>query len=289
MNYLPSKKFLSIVIALALVGGGLWFITPASKEVERGTLSIETAPKDSLEPSQNGVNMMSSISSGAEPLPPQKFITSPALTGGLLQDVAALYQNGGGMDDATKQELAKKVADNAQNFFSKNLNIYTEADVVVDDSVAPRDYLNQLSGIIQKYFSDDPKDPNYENEVLVIFRIVNDRKSPEELSYKLQKYIYRYRSAAEELVKIKTPLETAIVHLDFVNSFWNTAVALTAISKYKDDPVAGALGMSIYEEGAGATADVLKKAKAIAETHNIVFTKDDPGYFLQTYFEKIKS
>lgn len=290
LNYLPSKKLLSITAALSLVGGGLWLLQKPPQKEATGTLSIETVPQNTDASDLKNTSQVSNIGGGAEPLPLQKTIGSPALTGRLLQDIASLYQAGGTMDDQTKQALVQEVAENTKNFFSKNLNIYTDTNLVVDNAVSPHKYLNQLSGIVKKYFSDDPKSPGYENEVLVIYKIAGaDKNDLNALKDELQKYIYRYRSAAEELAKINPPQEAAKVHLDFINSFWNTAVALTAISNYRDDPIAGALGMSQYEAEAAATATLLKNAKAIATAYNIVFTKDDPGYFLQLYFEKIKS
>jgi hypothetical protein len=281
------------VATLTLVGGGLWLLANRSNGQDTKTTSellyVEALPQNTEGTKPTGTPQTSSIGAEAEPLAPQKSIGSPALTGGLLQDVASLYQAGGTLDDPTKQSLAQNVADKAKDFFSKNLNTYTESDVVVDDGVTPREYLNQLSGVVQKYFSDKDTDPNYENEMTIIYDVAAQTQDAAGLSDKLQKYIFRYRSAAEELTRVHPPKKAASTHLNFINSFWNTAVALTAISNYSGDPVAGALGMHTYADQVSVAASLLKEAKSFATAHNIVFTKDDQGYFLQTYFDQIKS
>lgn len=197
-------------------------------------------------------------------------------------------------DDAVQALTAGSVAD-AKKIRGKR-NPFTEHDVIASGALNVKDYFNNVARITQKRFPEERGDPNYENEITILYtfglQVQDPNTKPEDLKAALAKlafYRQRYLETISDLKKISTPKETGTLHIHFLNSLANTALALEEIMIFANDPVVGMMGMKDYADEIVSSKKIFLDAKKIVEKSNIVFEKTDPGYqFRATYLDPAK-
>ena len=162
-------------------------------------------------------------------------------------------------------------------------NNFKESAVLTDSLLSAHDYFNNVGAVLKKYFPDDQDD-----EIAVLTNIAQKKIPPDEVSVQLQKFVYRYSSAAEALKNIKAPSNSTALHAGFTNSLGNIALSLKEISNFSSDPILGSIGIQSYRIEAARSRVLFAHAKDFAKKHDISFTKNDPGYELQRYYERIK-
>lgn len=198
---------------------------------------------------------------------------------------------------STKDFLVKESVAEAKRLAAKK-DLFKASDVLVDESVALNEYFNAVAKITDRYFPEKPGDPSYtENEVTILFTIASklatsSQETAGDLAVSLAKltpYRNRYISATEDFKRVPVPPEAQTVHVGFVNSFANTALALEEIMAFERDPIIGVLGMQSYADEAARGKELLTDVKKIIQKNNIAFEKTDPAYeFTKNYLGTIK-
>lgn len=294
LDYLPSKKFTSTVVSLLLVGGGFLFFTkssppssPDAQKSARAQILYESQDANSYRGAEDWQKTLqkTSIADNAEDGTPQEQSMDLRPTKTILENLTLAIQSRAEIGTSTREAIIQHAAPDIA-LLKTRYTIYDTPDVLVQSNASPKEYLNAIGDIMKRYFPDDPKDPQYTNEIFIISRAVAN-KEIENLDEGLQKYIYRYAAAADALKKISAPPDAVTIHLALLNSFANTAEALREIAQYPYDPIVGTVGMTAYGQEISKSTSLFTEIKKFAESHAVTFARGESGYELQIYFDKI--
>lgn len=291
LSYLPSKKLTLIFLSLILSGGGVWFVRGQAdgnsimvKPQANGGQNI-TASIDTPIPRGSDADFKKSEIVGSAPLNADSL---PLPTHSFVRDFAKLYTTTGGV---LRQEdilnLTKTTQQNIEKLDAVARDRYTLTDIHTSSSVSVRNYLNGVGGILATRFPDDPSDPLYESELTVIQNAAAQKESPDVLAERLHTYIERYSGAAEDLQKILVPAEAKELHLALMNNFANTSLALSEISLLGSEPLTSISGFQTYAQESAFGRFIITRTKELALKHSITFAKEESGFELQKYFQKI--
>lgn len=192
-------------------------------------------------------------------------------------------------DPQTQALFIQTASDQAKQFLAKQ-NPYSEKDIRVDTSISLKDYFNEVAAILQKNFPEKKGDPNTKNEITVIYSLTenlsktNGHIDENEFTKKLAEiapYKQRYATALGELKNMSVPKEAASLHLNFINSFSNIALALDGVGMLDKDPILGALGLKLYANEIISGSKFLAYAKDLIDKNKITFGADEAGYQFQ--------
>lgn len=283
LSYLPSKKLTLIFLSLALSGGGVWFV---SRQVSGNSDTPEPGHNITVSrPRASDADFKKSEIVGSTPLNDESL---PLPTNSFIRDFAKLYKTtGGALQPEDILNLTKTTQQNIEKLDAAVRDRYTLTDVHTSSSVSVRNYLNNVGEILATRFPGDPADPQYESELTVIKNSAAEKESPDVLAEKLHTYIERYAQAAEDLQKILVPPEAKELHLAFINNFSNTSLALSEISLLGSEPLASMSGFQSYAQESAFGRFIITRTKELAGKYSITFAKEESGYELQKYFQKI--
>ncbi len=215
----------------------------------------------------------------------------------ILTNIADFYQqNGGALDDETKQALIADAVTEAERLNTRR-NPYKASDVRVDKAVTVREYFNAVARITQAYFPEKSTDPGYESEVTILSdiasRISKDKATNDdflESLLRLEKFRHRYFSAANDLRALFVPPDAAEFHKALLNNFANVGLALEEVGSMSRDPIVGTLGMQHYFQEIAASRPLLASAKTLIAKNKITFLESEPGkQFFDEYLKNLKS
>ncbi|MEK7643149.1 MAG: hypothetical protein AAB372_01745 [Patescibacteria group bacterium] len=280
---MPSKKILfAITLALTIIGGTV-FVSNHNESQKNIIPKHEAALK--AEVIRSGKDWQNTLSDN-QSLSGKQFTTNPEQN--LFENLVRGYgetvisNQTTNLSQESLQNIADAVAADADLSVKANKNPYSATDVMVDQKETVKEYFNNVARISKKYFPD-----NSNNEILVIGKAAAT-KQVQTLAEELQSHHYSYSQVAKELARVHVPPEAVEVHVAFLNSFANVALAIDEISAFsRKDPLTGVLGMENYKLELIEVPKIFAKAKALAQANHIVFASDEPGYELQKYFDKI--
>jgi hypothetical protein len=195
-------------------------------------------------------------------------------------------------DPATTDIFIKQGVEAAKQIYAKR-NPYTQNNISLNTATNLKEYFNAIARITQKNFPDKRTDPGYKDEITTIYAMVTELQksggtaSSQELASALAQlapFLDKYSRSLSDIKQVAVPPQVAELHVDFLNSFSNTELALRAIMEYAHDPIVGVIGMQLYAAEVASGKELFTKAKQLLQGNNVVFNKDEPGYEFQANY-----
>jgi len=90
--------------------------------------------------------------------------------------------------------------------------------------------------------------------------------------------IQNYKSLSKISVGLEIPVETAQIHLEFINSLEEIISGLETLRQAQSDPILGAVGLSIYSQGSFRASLANALAQKFYTLRNISFEQGSNGY-----------
>jgi len=102
--------------------------------------------------------------------------------------------------------------------------------------------------------------------------------SPKELEHQAE----LYKKIANEFSLLNVPQGLSSSHLDLVNAYHGTGMALSDMSLVTKDSLRALTGFASYQENVDTIQVILSEIAQIFEEKNIIFEAGEPGYVWQT-------
>lgn len=143
----------------------------------------------------------------------------------------------------------------ALNNFQNKTSDYSKSDIKIasaDDENSIKEYNNNLTLIIKKYFDPLPK-----TELMAIFAKALEENKENELN-KLEPTANAFRNTAREIVSLSAPPSLADSHLKLANYFNNIAQEINGMQKFFKDPMQALLALKQYQTDSEQTYSILQ-------------------------------
>ncbi|OHA14409.1 MAG: hypothetical protein A2909_00045 [Candidatus Tagabacteria bacterium RIFCSPLOWO2_01_FULL_39_11] len=337
MNYLPSKKFIFIILIAAFLGGGFWLVKTKQKKPETKNIyqknetaggaagiaskNLKYAEKDSdndglkdweealwgtdpekPDTDKDGAKDGDEIKLKRNPLAPAPNDELPkeaiAIAEQLQSENLTLTEKTGRdffaqflalkSQNLPKEQIQEDIINSlfANISVSPSLDVYKTSDIKIsyDNSKENvKKYINSLGYVFKDF------DAVTESELEIIKQSFDEEKDeiiPENFQ-KLGKNKSVYEGAALKLLALKTPLNYKNSHLELINNFNNTALAIGKMEKLTEDPALAMTGLEEYRRETEKAVDFLKNLKTRLEKDNITISSYEDGYVFVEYFAKL--
>lgn len=175
-------------------------------------------------------------------------------------DAAMIAQNA--LKSVTDQQLA---------------DFYTPKNIAyADDSAGEqRRYVNEIGVALETHFG------KFDANELDVY--LSGVEKPGADAGIFDPYIAAYAGAEKELLAVAVPPPFLKLHLDLVNSFHNTAIAVEAMKTSGRDPARGTLGAGWYLREVDRSRDFLKNMYATIQQTRLVLSPREPGFLFVEY------
>ena len=291
-KYLPSKKFITVLLVIAVFiilfftirGVVSLFRSKIASKGQQTKLTIETptsiSQKDSnnngvpdweeymwgLDPTKNGPSNKEYIAtkrqalmdSGAIIPDDSKAITdNERLSQEFLATIVSLQQTGS-LDQDSMNSVSEAIGKNI--VATPIADIYTSSMLMVksDSTIANNAYSDALTALITKY-----KDADIGSELTFIIQGL-ENKDPQAL-YAASTVGDAYQSFGKDFMKIPVPKSLAVAHLSAANDYEKTGETIKDLSKMLSDPIIGMKALINYKKYNDALASDLEKISEILQ------------------------
>lgn len=291
-KYLPSKKFLYIIIVILIliaiffaIKGIISLFTKgssknASKELTPMTVSsiIQKDGNDNgiadweeylwgLDPNKNGPENKEFITSkkkaltqsgDIEPVDDSKTITdNEILSREFFATIMSLQQTG-----TINKESIQSVSDAIGETIKATpiADIYTKKMITIknDSQKANEDYLTAFEALVNKH-----KDEDIGSELTLISQGIGNN-DPQALDA-AKSVASAYRTFGSELIKIPVPYSISNTHIDLANNYEKTAQSIEGLTQIISDPIIGMRALIGYKEYSDALVSNLEKITEILQ------------------------
>ncbi len=292
-KYLPSKKFISIVLILVIfvalffgVRGIISFFKNRKANKGEGQQITMTVggliQKDSnengiadweeylwgLDPKKNGGKNREFITNKKQALEQNGVISitddskqisdNEVLSREFFATIISLQQTGE-INQESIDSVAEAVGQKIE--VTSIPDIYTKIDmnIVQNESLTTKEkYHSDLSNLINKYENSD-----IGSELVIIAQGLNDQ-DPQAL-YAAKTIATAYRSFGSELIGIPVPGSLVSIHLALANNYEKTAQSIEGLVKMLNDPILGMSSILSYKKYTDAIAIDLEKLSNILQ------------------------
>ena len=281
-NYLPSKKFVFLMIGFVILGI-IFFVAfhffsdkesffsskPTQLQTQNATLN-DLLKKDS---DGDGIPDWEEALWGTDPnktatfdgVPDRTYIenkrkelklSNPTDAGGVDQNsetakfaqeffasIAAMQQSGQ-IDSNTINNVSSALGQNIVN--QTVLDKYTEGDLTLtkgDTTQDQEDYYVKAATLFEKY-----KTKGIGDELEITSGMAGAGASDKDSINKLNTIATAYEDFAKTLVLVPVPASLETYHLQIINNSNDTGIAVTNMTKIVADPVVGLSGLSEYQK-----------------------------------------
>jgi len=291
-KYLPSKKFVSIVLIIVIfialffaVKGIISLISNRKGSLDNKNqvgMTVETlTQKDSndngiadweeqtiwgLNPTKNGAENKEFIlakkksmeQSGAIISDDSKTITqNDMLSRQFFATIMSLQQTGS-LDDTAISSISESIGQEIKTLPIPDTYNREMLSIRQDSKEAHTAYFNAFSVLVDKYANQD-----IGGELTIISQgIVN--QDPQAL-YAARTIASAYRSFGKDLIKIPVPSSAALAHLDLANSYEKTAQSIEGLTQVLSDPIIGMRSILNYKKYTDTLVSDLEKIKEILQ------------------------
>ena len=291
-KYLPSKKFVTTIIAIIILIG-VFFLIKGAISLLKNRKSVDSKgnvvpmtvgtiiQKDSnnngiadweeylwgLDPNKNGeANKQLIIAKKKElqqnnPTQPEddaKTITqNDMLSRQFFATIMSLQQTGN-LDDQAMASISESIGQEIKT--TPILDVYTNNMLIIkkDSSTANAAYFNAFSNLVNKYENKD-----IGSELTIISQgIVN--QDPQAL-YAAKTVATAYRDFSKDLIKIPVPSSAASTHLSLANNYEKTAQSIEGLTQVLTDPIIGMRSMLNYKKYSDALVTDIEKLSEILQ------------------------
>lgn len=291
-KYLPSKKFISIVLIFVIlitifftVKLAISLIFKNKKATTKGaptTMIVgDIIQKDSnsngiadweeylwgLNPDKNGPENKEFILSKKRgltqsgdilPVDDSKTITdNEILSREFFATILSLQQNGS-LNEESMKSVSEAIGQKIEAVPIPD--VYTRNDLTLkNDSLSANEaYYNAFSALVTKYENED-----IGSELTLISQGLGNNDT--QALYAAQSVALAYRSFGEELVKIPVPVSFYPTHLDLVNNYEKTGQSIDGLTKTLSDPITGMRAIINYKKYSDALVSDIEKLSEILQ------------------------
>lgn len=253
---LPSRKLLSLILAILLGAGIIFFAwrtvsfqgsTTASGETETDVLTDNGSWRDALKViPQNSLTRLLGANAGSASS--TMATTTTALLGRELLMSYALAQKSIGdtpMTDADAQVIADILAGKVMK--DTTVKTYTEKELtlVAVNTASLNTYQKALVAAFDKF-----SNKNTANELKIVLEAVQQRDAAKLAP--LANTVKNLQTLLNTLRAMKVPRDVATLHIFFLDNYTLILSGVTDMQKIVDDPVLGIRGVAKYREGMNA-------------------------------------
>ncbi len=249
--------------------------TPDGEEVKQHRDPAKAGPDDLLDTATDSSSQKAPSPAKPETLTEEfnndfnvRYLTGVGLNGG--EQISA--DQASQVSTALSQEIQKKV--------DAYQDVYTQNDIVVSLTKNPRDYANDLGVVLEK--NNDTSDQT-EIDIVKAATATKDMKQLDLLT----QYITRYKNLISFLKQERVPSAYVAMHLDLLNTMNNLKIAAEQMQKLPTDPIATEVGLLLYQREIQRAPTFFKNLKTQLDKDNITLDDNDPGVFLNKYFEVV--
>ncbi len=177
---------------------------------------------------------------------------------------AALYEE-------ITQALVGKASQLPEGYFSV-------ADFTALDTNAPGDmraYINKLGSVLESVTFSGRNEIEIASEALM-------REEFDGIG-ELVVYSNNYRALAERMKTVPVPRELMDAHIAMANNFWRLSIIVADMSRLREDPIRGTIGMREYAEEAERGGEPLRRIVEEIKSRNFVFGESEGGSAFNRY------
>lgn len=279
---------IGILIILVLVGavafwGLKYSFSFGNREIFSG-INYETSPV-------NAVPVPVEIKNAAQTLKSTPTISQTNVLARNFVDIylQAREQNPGQeIPEKDRRAIAESLTAASQEKYLQLINPYIIEDLHIQ-AVETTDRLVTYFTAFGEIFSQTfPQESNAEDgpKELLIFLSAIKNNDLAQLNT-LTEYINRYDDTAQKLVAIPVPAAFEKFHLASINTFSNTAIALSYMQNYENDPVGALFGMDHFNNEALSFIFLLSEVRDILNTLQLPFVENGHGDLFERYLQTI--
>lgn len=282
-SYLPSSKFITIVLSLVFSAGVVFAAERFSQPPVPARLA--SVPQTGTSVADNGWEAtLSTIQAqnAALPAPPPQNLVDQALAAAkstnltdtvgktLLVNLSNAKTQGLGDDLPTQDKLIAAAA--AQINSEQKHPLYTPQDLAVAES-SPQAARSYGNAVISAFLAHPTAS---ETGTLTVIGTVTNSADPAELK-KLAPIADEYRALTKDLAKIPVPKTLAPLHLQLLNNLVNISGLFPDLGALAEDPLRGLAALGQYESSVGEAGRVFTNIAQALQKSGIIFGKDEPG------------
>jgi hypothetical protein len=285
-RYLPSRQFsliaISLIVSLALV----YIADRVTTNSTKGTLAVDTqtaaAGHNSLTDWTASLDSVQKDSGVSLPTPPDQntvdallqSVQSDNLTQtvskSLLVNLFAAKGQGLGDDIPTQDKIVTQALTQVPT--TPTAKIYAASDLTLSDNSAAslHAYGNAVMSIFITY-----SDHEYAKTLVIIDAITTQADNGQvDLLIPIQK---KYKTIADQLVKVPVPKNLQPFHLQLVNDFANIAATYDGMKSLIGDPLNGVASIQQYRSLTDDAGKMFINIAQALDKNDIIFNKDEPG------------
>lgn len=285
-DYLPSKKFIYILLVVLLVfvigltvkilkkNGGIEYFKKSSKvavseNISVGSLVYSDKDGDGLwdwEESLWGTDPNNPDTNGdgigdKEAVDAKRPKTEDGADDENLSETSIFARNlfstlvslneSGSLTEENLLSISTSLADSINNSQYLEKNSIKDLSVVGSTESNKFSYQNTINKLFDKYYK-----TKLGKEMEVIPLYLEDPVTNQVI---IEGIIEDYKNMSEEMVAISVPEDISIVHLSLINALYRTSLSIQEILYLNDDPLRGLAGLSQHEKSSNQVIDYINK------------------------------
>lgn len=261
---MPRIGFVSAVfISIVLIVGALWF-----RFIRIPPYSADLASIQRVEQSSSDNTLLEDFSNASASLPATSttpLTRTQLISRELFSDYIALKSQGN-VSSSTVNALASKYAENIANF---DLTIQkvsrSQINVILDSEADLATYGNTIANIRNK------------NKKIVASLVKDGGDSIGEIgspafSTFMSAVGKLYKTSADELLRVKVPTSLAENHMNLINNYLGSAMALETFINNSTEPTQGYAAISVFVKNNGEEANLLLNIQKTLMANGIILS-----------------
>lgn len=272
-NYLPSKKFITIIVFIVILIilffsiKGIISFFKNRKIINNGPAQItvgEIVQKDAngngisdweeylwgLDPNKDGKENKAYITAQKEALAQnnimpaidnsEKITENEALSRQFFATIVSLQQTGE-LNDESMQSITGAIGETVKTTDIPDVYTLNMLTVQNDSLIANKAYFDELAKLVEKYMGSD-----IGSELTFIIQGLNNQ-DPQAL-YAAKTVAIAYQSFGKELLNIPVPRAIAPIHLSAANNYEKTGQSIIKLTSMLTDPIIGMQAILNYKK-----------------------------------------
>ncbi len=278
MNYLPSRKILSLlVLAVGVVLGIMFaFNRKATESATLGLANITAGEKIQIPDNPNWQTDFGQIANETEVNPTELAETEDSVTDNFSVSLMSTYldlKQSGNLNDQTAQSLIDNSLQYFDSAFQSNLE-NPKFNIIRDNSKqAIASYGENLGNI---FLANLPAEPKNELEILTEIATTQNKSRIKEI----EEINLVYQKIETDLLKMNVPSIFARSHNDIILGLRGIQAGIKEMQNVLHDPVKSLASVKIYEEGFGLFQQSFVATKNFITKQNIFYKQGSGGYYL---------
>lgn len=257
----------------------LWKTDPANPDTDGDgipdNVMVERLKSQQEKTKKQTISQESKIVPQPEPqnIPPQTLTDETAQQ--LIADYLKLKNGRGTLSPTDTATIAQNALQSVTNQHLADVYTPKQLTYAEDDTETQLRYVNEIGAALQTHFG------KFDTNELDLYLSGNRESGIDTGAF--DPYLAAYAASEKQLLAIAVPPSFLKLHLDLLNSFHNTAIAVEAMKASADDPIRGTLGVGWYLQEVNRSRDFLKSMYAAMQDKRLIVSSKDPGFLFMEY------